>query len=418
MGGGLTGLTIANRLLSLGKKTCLIEKESALGGLARSYLFNDVFFDFGPHIFRSNDEKIILYLKQLVNLDPYKSHAGIYKYRKFFDGVIPVIPRKNIENLPLNTKRRVYNELKNIQNTQNTHDNFKSVISSMVGNTLFKEFYGDYSSKWWGVKPESLSISLAPKTLKIDLESHYAHLTANFNVPKKEFYPKMNGFGSIISSLSALAEEKKCTIIKGTTIKELSIDGDRINKLLLENGDEINLNGSLYSTIPITDICRLLDINTFLNYRSDICIFIVLNNDKKIKRMPFSWVYYPEERFKFGRLTDFSNIHRNSVPKNRIGLCAEITCFKGDSTWNDEKIKERVIAQLHELGLLNPSLIIDSMLIKEPTAYPLYITGYQAEKQRVIEKISKKASNLILAGRTGSFTYLNSDASLAYNYSI
>jgi UDP-galactopyranose mutase len=62
----------------------------------------------------------------------------------------------------------VRNELKELQNSNKklSMNNFKECIISQIGETLYWEFFGEYSKKWWGIEPEKLSSDIAPKTLQ------------------------------------------------------------------------------------------------------------------------------------------------------------------------------------------------------------------------------------------------------------
>ena len=56
IGAGITGLVTAYELLKQGHKVVIAEKEADVGGLARSFKYNNMVFDIGPHRFFSNKE--------------------------------------------------------------------------------------------------------------------------------------------------------------------------------------------------------------------------------------------------------------------------------------------------------------------------------------------------------------------------
>jgi protoporphyrinogen oxidase len=49
VGAGVTGMTIGSILAGKGHKVVILEKESAIGGLARSFRYDGFTFDAGPH---------------------------------------------------------------------------------------------------------------------------------------------------------------------------------------------------------------------------------------------------------------------------------------------------------------------------------------------------------------------------------
>ena len=103
LGGGLAGLSYAYGQISKGNNSIVVlEKDNIIGGLIKSFNYNGFLFDFGPHIFRSKDENVLNFVKNLLrgNYHHISSNPAIFKYGSFFDNVIPVITYKNIENLP------------------------------------------------------------------------------------------------------------------------------------------------------------------------------------------------------------------------------------------------------------------------------------------------------------------------------
>ena len=58
VGAGVTGLTVAERLVQAGKEVIVLEREEVMGGLCRSYRYGDFTFDVGPHRLFSPDNAI------------------------------------------------------------------------------------------------------------------------------------------------------------------------------------------------------------------------------------------------------------------------------------------------------------------------------------------------------------------------
>jgi protoporphyrinogen oxidase len=98
LGGGLSGLSYAYGNLIKGNSTIIFEKREKVGGHLITFDFNGFLFDFGPHIFRSRDEKVLIFVKQLLrnNYHYVSSNPAIYKYGRIYDNVIPVITFQNI----------------------------------------------------------------------------------------------------------------------------------------------------------------------------------------------------------------------------------------------------------------------------------------------------------------------------------
>jgi len=131
------------------------------------------------------------------------------------------------------------NELKELQNSNKklSMNNFKECIISQIGETLYWEFFGEYSKKWWGIEPEKLSSDIAPKNLTIGNEKSYAHITTNFEKPTEEIYPTRGGIFQIAKKLEEGIKANGGIILTNTNVKKLEYDGDEITKIIVKNND-------------------------------------------------------------------------------------------------------------------------------------------------------------------------------------
>jgi len=423
IGGGLAGLSLAINL-SRSSKVLILESESNLGGLARSYVVKNVVFDFGPHVLRSNDSALINWISSLVKLAHYKTNPGTYKYGKIFDHVIPVITWNNIYRLPKNLHGRIKAELEQLNRRKgfNTALNFEEAIISQVGETLYHEFFGEYSRKWWGIEPRSLSAELAPCNLQISETSSYAHITTAFSKPRKEFYPIRGGYGSIADAIvNKLSKLRNVIIRTKARVTDIVSDGGKVSEVIINNKEELHVEGTVYSTIPLTDVASMLGISTDLKYRADICVFMVVKEEYS-RNLDKSWLYFPESDIFFSRLCWMGHFSKYNENTGLRGFVAEITCFKGDNIWNmrDEDLVYQVLDSLLDIGFIRHDNIVAAHVVKQAYAYPLLTVNYDKEKRKLMNKLKEVASNLIPVGRTGSFKYWNSDAvlSLAKRLSI
>ena len=408
MGGGLTGIAYAYRQLMSGKQVMILEK-SDIGGLMKTLNLNGFLFDFGPHVFRSKDEKILNFVKDLLhdNYHCISSNPAIFKYEKFFDNVIPTITYRNIENLPEKVKDKVKRELET-SNKKISLNNFKDCIVLQIGETLYWEFFGEYSKKWWGIDPENLSSDIAPKNLTVGKEKSYAHITTNFEKPSEEIYPIKKGIFEIVRRLKEKVEVLGGSILTNSNVKKLEYDGDEITKIIVERDKdeiEIETGGKLVvSTIPLTNLCKMLKIENDLIYRGDICIFLKLNGNKMFN---YSWVYFHDHDIIFSRVHEPLYYSEHNSPKGYTSLCVEVTCFENDITWKDKYLGEKVIEQLLDLNIVRKNQEPEVLGIeKYAHAYPIYTVGYKRELERIFGKLGS-FKNLKVIGRTGSFSYLN-----------
>ena len=68
LGGGISGISLAYFIQNFEKikKIYIIEKDKKLGGLLRSYKFDNIHYDVGPHIIFSKHKEILDLNKKLL----------------------------------------------------------------------------------------------------------------------------------------------------------------------------------------------------------------------------------------------------------------------------------------------------------------------------------------------------------------
>ena len=69
VGAGPSGLTFAYQALKSNKKVMILERDSRVGGLAKSYNYNGNIFDTGPKRFHTDDPIVQDFLKEIMSMD-------------------------------------------------------------------------------------------------------------------------------------------------------------------------------------------------------------------------------------------------------------------------------------------------------------------------------------------------------------
>ena len=86
IGAGLAGLTLARQLCRQGVSVVLIEREAAVGGLARSFRYeNGAIFDIGPHRFHTLDPEVLSFITEVLEDDCIRilRNSQLYLYGKY-----------------------------------------------------------------------------------------------------------------------------------------------------------------------------------------------------------------------------------------------------------------------------------------------------------------------------------------------
>jgi protoporphyrinogen oxidase len=258
------------------------------------------------------------------------------------------------------------------------------------------------------VDPQKLSADLAPKNLIIGAEKSYAHLTTGFKKPTEEIYPKTGGIYRIIQELERKIRIAQGVILTGATVKNLEVDDDTIANVVFERDrEEVEIptyDKQVISTIPLTEVAKMLGINQDLNYRGEIFIFIKLKGEKMFD---FSWVYFHDSSVLFSRIYEPIYYSIYNAPKGYTSLSIEVPTSVNEPSWNDKYLPDKVIEQLLDLRIIRkeqePTLLA---VEKNAYAYPIYTIDYKSKLERIFNEL-KYIKNLEVIGRTGSFKYLN-----------
>lgn len=178
VGAGISGATVARRLVDRGKRVAVIEKASDIGGLCHSFVDKESGVEchsFGSHIFHTKDPQAIAFLFRFCQLNHYRhrvySKLGqkVYPFpinlqtiNQFFglsfnpDGarrLLKVMACQNEFNLAEPQDRRRFVEL-------SEPSNFEEACILQMGVPLYEAFIKGYSKKQWGVDLKTLPISL------------------------------------------------------------------------------------------------------------------------------------------------------------------------------------------------------------------------------------------------------------------
>ena len=87
VGAGVSGLTAGYLLARKGFKIVVIEKEDRVGGLARSFYYDNFFFDIGPHRFHTDDKAVQAFVEEVLgeNKIVLPRSSGVWMFEAYHD---------------------------------------------------------------------------------------------------------------------------------------------------------------------------------------------------------------------------------------------------------------------------------------------------------------------------------------------
>ena len=438
LGGGLAGLSAAQRFVEQGWAVTVVEREDHVGGLASSFKQEGFTYDHGPHRLYSSLEELNDHFKFVLdgNWDYRDRLSRIYMQKKFFD--YPLKAGNVVRSLPpwLLAKSffdylavRLRNMVRPIPD-----DNFENWVIKRFGRTLYDLFFGTYTRKAWGIPCTQISADWASQ--RISLLSLWDTVKKTLfkprNVPRtyvsRFLYPKTGGIGELARGYRRLIVQGGGTVITDAEVVRLRSEGGRVTAAVYrQGGREHEVSSDLFvSTIPLTMLVPMLGERVPAPVREAVAglkhkgiVFVYLKLDRP-QLTPDHWIYIPEQHIAVHRISEFTNFSRDTAPDGRTLVCAEITSTNGDKHWTmkDDDLIRLAADNLTTLGLLHPGEVLPGGWVRRVDyAYPIYDLTYRGYVNTLMTWL-KGFENMVSTGRQGLFRYGNMDHSIAMGHAV
>jgi len=419
VGAGITGLVCALELLKKGYNVTVIEKENKVGGLARSFNYENMIFDIGPHRFFSNKASINDYILKIFNNDyiVIQRKSAVLFENKYFSWPLNILSvfKMSFKNIVNILKDILFLEKKEIKN-------YEDFVKNKYGKTLYEAFFKDYAEKFFNIDAKNLSYVWAKES--IDRVFIVKKMTTIFSVIlyfiKNSFIKEKNFFYSNKKGIQLFADNLFKQIVDfggkincSADVNGIEIQDNKIVSISFNKEKEKNIDKVIW-TAPITTISSLLNIKTTLEY-TNLVLFNIIINGKNIKTEPnmYQWCYYGSKKILLNRISKPVLFSINNVSNNKDSVCVEVSCSNKDKIWiSPDIVKEKIIKELILLDVIKTREDISEIFIEKiENVYPVYKVNFQNELNSVNEKL-KTINNLYLAGRSGLFWYNNMDDSI------
>ena len=211
-------------------------------------------------------------------------------------------------------------------------------------------------------------------------------------------------------------------IYLNTKIIDLKMEDDKIKEIhTTKQTFTLQEKDFVISTIPLgltvsflskylDDIQSKYNDSVFLND-----LFLVFLNLKQKKLLKDSWVFVPDPKICFHRISEQNSFDPNMTNNGSI-LCCEImnTKLKNLEKYNDDEMINMVTEDLKKMGYFDVKC---SKIIKLKKTYPVYIKGYKNKLDYLLDKLDT-ISNFKTIGRQGSFNYIGTLDAMDIGYGI
>jgi len=431
LGGGLAGLSAGYVLSREGKKVLVVEGDSTVGGLSKTYKHNGFMFDLGGHRFITHNRSLERFVNELLRGEFLKvlRTSQIYMFDKYFD--YPLKPANAMFGLGIMTSLQILLDYwkEKVKNALNPPEiiSLEDWVVNQFGRKMFDLYFKQYSEKVWGIDCKSISQEWVAERIK-GLSLWEAIKNGFIKVSGKsiktladEFIYPPYGIGQLSDKFKEGIEEAGSSVITDTKVVRVNHEGFNVNSITVaNNGKEYEIKGEDFiSSIPLTHLAKMLqpavpddvmEAASRLRYRDIVIVTIMLDREKVTN---LTWLYFPEKDMPLGRIHEPKNWSPYMAPEGKTHVVAEFFCFKGDKIWNssDEELASITVKNLEKLGFIKESEVIDSCVVRAAKAYPLMEVGYREPYEKILQYL-KNFKNLRPIGRGGLFKYYNMDRAM------
>ena len=288
LGGGPAGISLSHYLSKLKIQNTLIEARNIVGGMARSWIWNNFIVDTGPHILHTDDRDIWNLWKKYLdhNLSEKLFYSGnfktINKKSYIYDYPLNIEQIKNSDAWPKDEKDKIIGYLKNSSNSNNLGEaiSFRDYMQSFVGETLEQSFFRYYPEKVWGIPTNEMLPDWAPKRIRI----------CNFREP---FYRgelagiAEKGTGELMSNILKESSKKFTNILLNSKIINLKTNRNKISEIeIIDNKNrnkilKLRENDLVVNTLPVSLVSQMLGKKVDISFRGIVSIYAELQTKEK-----------------------------------------------------------------------------------------------------------------------------------------
>ncbi len=429
LGAGVCGLYAARALSRQGTPVVVVEKNEDVGGLAAGHRRGNNFYDVGVHHLHAEDKEIMADIQSLMGEDliPCEKVArirygkGYQRYPLKFLNLITGVPSWF---LTYALAGLMWQQLKNHFN-KFEGQNAEEALIKLYGAPLYRHFFRDFTHRYWGIHPRELSAlfirAKMPRLSALDVFKKMLswlgfkegrNATVESATREETIWFSRQGSRMMPRSLAQAIATSGGEILLNHELKSLRIHEGEVTEVIVSDGQNektIRCSGCV-STIPINNLVRslvprnetLVHCAEDLRFRQIVVLGLLVNKPSILNAL---YIYYRNRIFT--RISEPSRSGMEVTPSGHSILLVEMTCEVGDPIWrNDPKVKEQVLAELEEEGILSPSEVVECFPLQEEHGYPIFDLQFEKSLAKIASYVSQ-IPNLRSVGRQGGFCYPN-----------
>ncbi|MFH1782844.1 MAG: NAD(P)-binding protein [Candidatus Omnitrophota bacterium] len=431
IGAGPAGLGAALELVKNGVTSILIvDKNTKVGGLARTEVFDGVRFDLGPHRFFTKNNEVNKIWHDTLGRDfrPVSRLTRILYKNKYFN--YPIKPIDALIKLgPIESFSAILSFMFSQLNKKKDIITFEDWVTQRFGKRLYEIFFKTYTEKVWGISCDQISAEWAGQRIK-GLDVFEILKNSLFGGKDKKIRTLVEEFDFPVLGAGQMYETICDKVISYGAETMLSSQVIRFNRhdniigsidVLDPYGQTISITSKqFFSSIPLAHFFNMLypedsqevrQASGMLRYRDHITVDLLVEGEKIF---PDQWIYVHSPEVQMARIANYNNFSKAMVGKdNKTALSIEYFVFKEHGLWNetDRSLIEFSIAELEKIGLIKHREVEKAWVVRETEAYPINYLGFQEHYDLLKARLSQFI-NLCSIGRAGMHKYNNQDHSI------
>jgi protoporphyrinogen oxidase len=428
IGAGITGLSAAWKLAGAGFEVTLIEKDPVIGGLAGTIDWDGWRFDYGPHSFHTNDQKVIDFYKKLL---PDRFLERKIKVKLYIFSKLVSYPMWGFDALlALRGFRTAYAgwsfflaRLKAFLFGIAPTEHLDEWIIRRFGRVLYETYFGPYIRRVWRADPHRLSKMIGETKIPLlsirRLIRREIFRNVDYNPEDlsqwQTFYVR-GGVGELSRYfLEGLQRSGRARVLLGEEVTGLRLESGRIVSVETARQRLDTADAVVVSTIPVNLLVqRTAGISDEVRRQADKLEFcserFLFLRVKRPQVSGYHWTYFSDKRYPFNRVAEFNHDEFEMTPPGHTSLTFEYPCNEDDWEWKatDEELLAKTLPLYSEVFPLRREDILDYRTAYQRYAYPRFVTGIEALLATLWPQLDAVA-NLHSIGRQGRFCYINVD---------
>ena len=427
LGGGPAGLASAHELVKAGVTPVVLEKGDKVGGIARTESYKGYHFDIGGHRFFTKIDLIGQLWRDMLGDDFIKVSrmSRIYYEGRFYSYPLSIF--NTLSNLgPVESARILFSYFRALVLPHREEETFEQWVSNRFGERLYRIFFKSYTEKVWGIPCGEIRAEWAAQRIKglslVSAVSNALFGSGNAKTLINEFDYPILGPGMMWSRFKDRVEDLGGVVHLHAEAVRLSHHDGMIQAVKYREGGETLEVGTYHviSTVPLNLLVEMLDpvppeevisAARGLSHRALVIVMLIVDREDLF---PDQWIYVHSPDVMVGRIQNFRNWSGAMVPEpGRSSIGMEYFCDAGDLFWSkpDVELAEMAARELSLLGLADADDVVDSFVVRQPFAYPVYDRLYDRHL-RVLRDYIGRFRNLQTIGRNGMHRYNNMDHSM------